>query len=255
MGGKKENVVICLESPHIREAVERYIERESRQWLKNPDLLYNVMAYELQYICYCERSQQMFRNWLEDRHGSLERLNQAWGTQYGSFQEIAAPPVKHARPLPGTDRALWYDWAEFNQDRFSDYLVWVKSIVRRFDPVTPLAAGGSSSMLVGSNGTSGIDEEQIINRVDDVVIHEGSGSTFGMDLQLALSEQPKPLCDPEMNLGQVRYLLPHMLHGKSVMQLWHWPDQPPAEYPHLINDSPAHGWRFPLRTREDCRKR
>jgi len=247
MGGKKENVVICLESPHIREAVERYIERESRQWLKNPDLLYNVMAYELQYICYCERSQQMFRNWLEDRHGTLERLNQAWGTQYGSFQEIAAPPVEHARPLPGTDRALWYDWASFNQDRFSDYLVWVKSIIRRFDPVTPLAAGGSSSMLVGSNGTSGIDEEQIINRVDDVIIHEGSGSTFGMDLQLALSEQPKPLCDPEMNLGQVRYLLPHMLHGKSVIQLWHWPDQPPAEYPHLINDSPAHGWRFPLR--------
>jgi len=28
---------------------------------------------------------------------------------------------------------------------------------------------------VGSNGTSGIDEEQIINRVDDVIIHEGSG--------------------------------------------------------------------------------
>jgi beta-galactosidase GanA len=82
--------------------------------------------------------------------------------------------------------------------------------------------------------------------VDDVIIHEGSGSTLGMDLQLALSEIPKPLCDPEMNLEKVRYLLPHMLHGKSAIQIWHWPDQPPREYPHLINDSPGHGWKFAL---------
>ncbi len=246
MGGKKENTVICLESPQIRAAVERYIEREAQQWLKNPNLLYNIMAYELQYICYCERSQQMFRAWLEKKHQNLEHLNYAWGANYKSFENIVAPPTKNARPLPGTNRAQWYDWACFNQDRFSDYLVWVKSVIRRYDQVTPLAAGGSFSMLYGGNGTSGIDEEQIINRVDDVIIHEGSGSTMGMDLQLALSEKAKPLCDPEMSLGEVRYLLPHMLHGKSVMQLWHWPDQPPNEYPHLINDSPAHGWRFPL---------
>jgi Beta-galactosidase/Beta-galactosidase trimerisation domain len=245
-GGKKENVVICLESPHTREAVERYIEREFPKWQKNPDLLYNIMAYELQYICYCDRSQQLFRSWLERKHGTIDHLNQAWGTRYATFQEIIAPPTKQARPLPGTDRGQWYDWAVFNQDRFCDYLVWVKSVVRRFDPVTPLAAGGSYSMLVGSNGTSGIDEEQIINRIDDVIIHEGSGSTLGMDLQLALSEEPKPLCDPEMNLDRVEYLFPHMLHGKSVVQLWHWPDQPPAEHPHHIDHSLPHGWKFSL---------
>ncbi|MEW5977079.1 MAG: beta-galactosidase [Acidobacteriota bacterium] len=245
-GGAKEDVVICLESPHTQEAVERYIQREFPKWQKNPELLYNIMAYELQYICYCDRSQQMFRDWLQREHRTIERLNTAWGTRYGTFSEIAAPPTKRARPLPGTNRAQWYDWARFNQDRFTAYLVWVKGVIRRFDPATPLAAGGSYSMLVGSNGTSGIDEEQIINQVGDVIIHEGSGSTLGVDLQLALSEKPKPLCDPEMNLDEVRYLLPHMLHGKSVIQLWHWPDQPPAEHPHFINQSLAHGWKFSL---------
>jgi hypothetical protein len=246
MGGKKENTVICLESPHIREAVERYIEREYKQWMKNPNLLYNIMAYELQYICYCDRSQQMFRSWLEKKHGTIDVLNRTWGTHFAAFAEVTAPPVKNARPLPGTNRAQWYDWACFNQDRFSDYLVWVKGIIRRFDTVTPLAAGGSYSMLYGGNGTSGIDEEQIVNRVDDVIIHEGSGSTLGMDLELALAGSTKPLCDPEMNLQNVQFLLPHMLHGKSVIQIWHWPEQPPREYPRLINDSPAHGWKFAL---------
>lgn len=246
MGGKKENVVICLESPHIREAVERYIKDNVAAWTQNPELLYNILAYELQYICYCERSQQMFRIWLEQRHGTVARLNDAWGTHYGSFEEVVAPPTRNARPLPGTNRAQWYDWACFNQDRFTDYLVWVKSVVRRYDPVTPISAGGSSSMLAGDNGTSGIDEEQIINRVDDVILHEGGGSTLGMDLQLALAEQRKPLADPEMNLGQVRYLLPHMLHGKSVIQIWQWPAQPPSEYPGEIADSPPHSWSWSL---------
>src|SRR5208337_1425251 len=177
-------------------------------WTQNPDLPYNILGYELQYICYFEPSQHMFRAWLEQKHGTIARLNDAWGTHYTGFQEIVAPPTKEARPLPGTNRAQWYDWACFNQERFTDYLVWVKSVLRRYDPTTPIAAGGSSSMLVGSNGTSGIDEEQIINRVDDVILHEGSGSTMGMDLQLALSEHRKPLADPEMDLGRPRYLLP-----------------------------------------------
>src|SRR5208337_3294303 len=127
MGGKKENVVICLESRHIREAVERYIKDNVASWTQNPDLLYNILGYELQYICYCEPSQHMFRAWLEQKHGTIARLNDAWGTHYTGFQEIVAPPTKEARPLPGTNRAQWYDWACFNQERFTDYLVWVKS--------------------------------------------------------------------------------------------------------------------------------
>ena len=102
--------------------------------------------------------------------------------------------------LPGTNRGLWYAWACFNQDRFTDHLIWVRNLVRKIDPTVPLAAGGSFSVLSGISGTTGIDEERIINEVDDIVIHEGGGSTMGMDLQLAFAENKKPLADPEMNL-------------------------------------------------------
>ena len=74
MGGKKENVVICLESPHIKEAVLEYMQSTAASSGKAiPDLLYNIMAYELMYICYCENSQQMFRDWLKDKYGALAR--------------------------------------------------------------------------------------------------------------------------------------------------------------------------------------
>jgi len=247
MGGtKKENVVICLESPAIRKAVAEYIRANIPKMHRNPELLYNIMAYELTYICYCDRSQHMFRQWLAKKHGTIEDANQCWGTTYHSFDEVVAPPVKDQRPLSGTNRGLWYDWARFNQDRFTDYLLWVRGEIRKIDATMPLAAGGSSSMLAGHAGTSGIDEERIVNEVDDVVIHEGGGSTLGMDLQMALSDRKKPLADPEMSLRSVEYLLPHFLHGKSVAQLYHWPAQPANEFYSNDKSSLAHSWDYSL---------
>lgn len=248
MGGTKlENTVICLESPAIRAAIEEYIRINIPKFNNNPDLLYNILAYELSYICYCDRSQHMFREWLKKKHGSIEAANEKWRASYRSFDEVVAPPVKDQRPLPGVNRGLWYDWTRFNQDRFTDHLIWVRDLVRKIDPSIPLAAGGSSYMLSGSAGTSGIDEERIVNEVDDLIIHEGGGSTMGLDLQLAFSNKPKPLADPEMNLGSVEYLMPHVLHGKSVAQLWHWPAQPGQEFHSNNRTSLAHGWQYTLR--------
>ena len=248
MGGtKKENVVICLEHPAIKKAIAEYIRLNIAKFHDNPELLYDIMAYELSYMCYCQRSQGMFHQWLARRHGSVAQANGRWGTQYASFDEVVPPPVKNSRPLPNTNRAVWYDWARFNMDRFTDHLLWVRGEIRRVSPDSvPLAAGGSSYMLSGSASTSGIDEERIVNEVDDLIIHEGGGSTMGMDLQMGLSNEKKPLADPEMSLQGVEYLLPHFLHGKSVAQIYHWPAQPANEYYSNNSSSIMHSWRFSL---------
>jgi beta-galactosidase GanA len=247
MGGtKKENVVICLESKHVRSAIEEYIRINVPKLRSNPELMYNILAYELTYICYCDESRRMFSQWLEAKHHRIETANALWGTRYKSFADVVPPPTKDARPLPGTNRALWYDWARFNQDRFTQHLLWVRDTVRKYDSSTPLAAGGSSSMLSGGAGVSGIDEERIVNEVDDVIIHEGGGSTLGLDLQVALSEKKKPVADPEMSLDSIADLLPQILHGKSVVQLYHWPSQPASEFISNTASSLAHSWKFSL---------
>jgi beta-galactosidase GanA len=255
MGGtKRENVVICLESRHIRKAIEEYIRLTIPKLRSNPNLLYNILAYELTYICYCDESRRMFAHWLRDKHGSIAKANESWGTSYAAFEDVIPPPTQNSRPLPSTNRALWYDWARFNQDRFTEHLLWVRDTVRKYDPSTPLAAGGSSSMLSGRAGVAGIDEERIVNEVDDVIIHEGGGSTMGLDLQVALSEHPKPVADPEMSLGSVSNLLPHLLHGKSVVQLFHWPAQPSSEFVSNIRSSLAHSWEYGLEKIDDLLK-
>ncbi|MEA2063295.1 MAG: beta-galactosidase [Gemmatimonadota bacterium] len=245
MGGKKENVVLCLESPHIRQAVLEYMKRRYNEWKHNPHLLYNIMAYELTYICYCETSQRMFRSWLQDKHQSIGKLNSIWGTGYRSFDEITAPATLHSRPVDDVNRAAWYDWACFNSRRFTDYLKWVKSEIRKLDPDVSLNAGGTSSMLRAHNSTSGIDEELIINEVDDVILNESGSSHIFSDLFLSLSEKKKAMVEPEMG-GGVHNILLHFLHGKSSITKWCWPQSLRREYPEFAAQSIPHSWSISL---------
>ena len=192
MGGKKEDVVICLESTHIRQAVSEFMKLHYREWIDNPNLLYNIMGYELQYLCYCDKSQQMFREWLSSKYtDGISALNQNWKTQYKFFKDIKAPETRNTRPIDGINRAAWYDWASFNNRRFTDYMKSIKKEMLKLDPATPICAGGTSSMLSSANSVSGIDEEMIINEVDDVILNESGGSPIFSDLLLSLSETKK----------------------------------------------------------------
>jgi hypothetical protein len=244
MGGKKENVVICLESPHVKEAVLEYMKVKAEEWKKNPDLLYNIMAYELMYICYCDRSQAMFREWLKNKYGSLDKINGIWGASYTAFDDIRAPECKNAGPLPDINRAAWYDWACFNTRRFTDYLKWIKSEMRKLDPDVPICAGGTSSMLSAANSTTGIDEEEIINEVDDVILNESGHSIIFSDLMPSLSEKKMVMVEPEAG-GHVHNSLLHFLHGKSTLAKYLWGGVN-REYPSDAVSSIPHSWNISL---------
>jgi len=245
MGGKKEDVVICLESPHIQEAIKKYMKMHSREWTDNPNLLYNIMAYELQYICYCERSQDMFRNWLRSEYTGITQLNRTWNTRYNSFEEIRAPETHNAKPADDVNRAAWYDWSSFNTRRFTDYMKWIKTEMRKFDPITPICAGGTSSMLNSSNSVTGIDEEMIINELDDVILNESGISVIFSDLLWSLSSTRKVMVDPEMG-GDTHGLLLQFLHGKSDISKWWWSGSPHKEFPHMNETSLPHSKEISL---------
>lgn len=239
MGGRKENVVICLENERILEAIDRYNEEHLDDWRHLPHLMYAILGYELSYMCYCDKSIARFRDWLAERHGSVEALNAAWGTLYASFAEAVPPPADGGAPAADANRAAWFDWADWNTRRFTDHLLKVKRGIRRSEPDLPLCAGGTSSMQSAGNGTTGIDEEQIINEVDDVILHEGN-DLLGIDLFRALSETPKPIVDPEQGGDCSRWLL-NYLHGKSAISKFWWPKQPSRQFPTSTLMSPAHG--------------
>jgi beta-galactosidase len=89
--------------------------------------------------CFCERSAAAFRAWLQERYGTLEKLNFAWGTAfwgqaYGDWEEIHPPrrSPAHANPTQKLD------WARFNSDSWLACFEEQSAILKRITPNLPV---------------------------------------------------------------------------------------------------------------------
>lgn len=85
--------------------------------------------------CYCDASAAHFRRWLADRHGTIETLNQAWGTafwghRYGSFAEVLPPRDSESAPNP----ALVLDFDRFSSDALLEHYLAERDVIRQFSP-------------------------------------------------------------------------------------------------------------------------
>jgi beta-galactosidase len=83
--------------------------------------------------CYCEDCAASFRKWLEARYGTIEALNDAWGTIfwsqiYNDWSEIDPPNLTIAEPNP----SHMLDYYRFFSDAFVTYQQLQISILRRY---------------------------------------------------------------------------------------------------------------------------
>ena len=84
----------CWNECHIEPAWPRNL------WAQPQELLY----------CYCDKTIENFRRWLERRYESLARLNEAWVRHYSDWKEID-PPRAMGTYLD------WIDWRNYIIDR------------------------------------------------------------------------------------------------------------------------------------------
>jgi len=239
IGGRTEgDCIICLESPHTREAVVEYFEKKVPGFKDDPRVKFYSLDWEFAYICFCERTLAMWRKWLEEKHGSIDTLNHAWGTGFADFDEVTLPPVEIEKE---ENRGKWYDFARFNCWRFTDYMDWARQEVRRLDPEALTCTGAPFYMLAGQMGWAGIDEEALDRTVNDVVLNEAHASTMATDLLRSFPEERKLLQDPEYH-GDIAHIMAHFLHGDGFMSMWWWPrayrPDPPSFYRSDIGRSP-----------------
>ncbi len=241
MGGGSEPVVVCLESPHTLAAIDEYIAGKSRAYRQDRNLLLDIMGGELSYICYCPETLRMFRTYLQEQYKSIEALNDTWGTRYKTFFDVTVMP--NARQAD-ENRARWYDWQAFNCKRFVDHAVWSKEVAQKYAPDLPVAAGAVSYSFRTDFGRSGVDEEMLVRKVDGIVLNEAGPSTIATDLLWSFSGT-KPMCDFEYH-GDIAGILPHFLHGNTMMAMWWWPDKVDTEFPQFNETALPYSWNIPL---------
>ena len=89
--------------------------------------------------CYCETSAAAFRDWLRDRYGDLDTLNDRWGAafwsqRYGEWDEIDVPRTSTTVVNP----AQRLDFARFSSDALLDCFRRERDILHELSPGIPV---------------------------------------------------------------------------------------------------------------------
>ncbi|MFJ6651883.1 beta-galactosidase [Microbacterium sp. NPDC091313] len=134
--------IVSPSSPEYRAAARRIASQLARRYGSHPAVVlwhvhneYGIPVTE----SYDDASVIAFRRWLQERYGSLERLNSAWGTsfwgqRYGQWEEVDAPRASGT----ATNPAQRLDFARFSSATLLECYREERDAIRRFasQPIT-----------------------------------------------------------------------------------------------------------------------
>ena len=145
LGGAGTYPGLCWDSPQVRQATESFFVRLIGALKGHRGLAaWNVWAEPAteparllgagRKFCYCQHTQQAFREWMMRKYGTVEAVNAAWGSTYTQWRQISppGPPIQH--------HAWWAAWKTFLADRLAANMAWRSEIFRREDPTRPISA-------------------------------------------------------------------------------------------------------------------
>ncbi|WP_344125685.1 beta-galactosidase [Luedemannella flava] len=132
----------CPSSPDYRAAALTLVERLAGRYGDHPALalwhLNNEFACHVP-ACFCDTSAEAFRGWLRERYGTVEALNDAWGTafwsqRYDDWSEIIPPRATPAQHNPA--QAL--DFRRFSSAEVLSLCVAERDLLTRLTPGVPV---------------------------------------------------------------------------------------------------------------------
>jgi len=124
----------CWNEPHIEPAWGHHFSETT------DELLY----------CYCPATTAEFRRWLQQRYGTLDRLNDAWVRRYPNFAAID-PPRDQGTYLD------WIDWRRFIIDRNTEEMRFRVENVRAVDSRSLLESHAGVQNVVEPSAIYGIN--------------------------------------------------------------------------------------------------
>ena len=132
----------CPSSPVYRRLAARLASKIAERYADHPALamwhINNEYGCHVSH-CYCEMSGAAFRAWLEERYGTVDALNAAWGTAFWSqrYSEFAEVQPPRAMPTFGNPGQL-LDFDRFSADQLLELYRAEAAIVRAATPSIPV---------------------------------------------------------------------------------------------------------------------
>lgn len=175
--GPRPNV--CKDNPHYRRLAEQLTKKLVARYKNHPALLYWQVDNEPVYppldhttqndFCHCEDSRRAFVAWAKQCYGSLDKLNEVWGTIFwtnhlSNWEDIRTPK---AGIWEAVSPHIFLDWFRFKTDSLKGWIDRLATIVRSAD----------RQHLVGTNGFIGI-----CTRVPDHSLMSAGLDWYGLDI-------------------------------------------------------------------------
>ncbi len=129
----------CQSNEAYRAHIKRFVTAMSQRFADNPHVIGWQIDNELGNshgdLCMCDSCRARFQRWLEQKYGTVERLNDAWGTAfwsqgYNSFSQVGTPLITAV----GENPSAMLDWKCFCSDLIVDFAKWQADIIRENCP-------------------------------------------------------------------------------------------------------------------------
>ncbi|WP_108250249.1 beta-galactosidase [Planctomonas deserti] len=177
----------CASTPIWREQALRIVEVLARRYAAHPALKMWHVSNELgggNRLCYCDESAAHFRRWLTEKYGTVDALNQAWGTafwghRYVDFAQVLPPRDSETVPNP----ALKLDFERFASAALLEHFEAEAAVLRSITPDLPI----TTNFMVSSN-PSVVDYARWAPRMDVLANdHYTIGRDDAREQELAMS--------------------------------------------------------------------
>ncbi|MFF7789940.1 beta-galactosidase [Streptomyces sp. NPDC007991] len=134
----------CQSSPVFRHYAARITDRLAERYAGHPALaMWHIGNEYIGFGCHCPVSVAHFRRWLADRYGTIDALNDAWGTafwgqRYDSFDHVGTPAAR-SRLISGPNPGQLLDFFRFSDAAALECCTAERDIIRRHTPDLPVS--------------------------------------------------------------------------------------------------------------------
>ncbi|MCZ4119642.1 beta-galactosidase [Streptomyces sp. H39-S7] len=211
----------CASSPVYRDYARRITEDLAERYREHPALRMWHINNEYCTSCWCDETARHFRRWLSARYGSLDALNEAWGTafwsqRYDAWEEIVPP--RKVQYIVNPTQGL--DFRRFTSDALLECFTAERDIVARHSPGIPVTTN-FMPLWIGQDGWTWAGREDVVSVDIYPDPKDPHGGAYGaMVHDLTRSQAGGPWMLMEQAAGPVNWRGVNHPKPPGLMRLW-----------------------------------